>query len=147
MTIQNPLGPDPYDLITLAPADPAAGANFSLSVNANARWQIISVQFQVAFDATAANRRVNVHGFDSTDIIHRQSALNFGTASITVEYDCNIATGSAYQEGSVLNESIPLPDQLYLNIGHSIRITISNIQTTDQISDVRLRVKQWITEN
>lgn len=147
MNLLNPLDTSVFDVITLSPADPAAGANFTLSVNANARWQILSLQFTIAYNATGANRRVEVHGFDGTDIIQKQAPLNFGTASITVEYDCNIGTGSAYQEASVLSESFPLAGDLYLNIGDSIRITVFNIQATDQISDIRVRVKQWITED
>ncbi len=147
MNNQNPLNTNVFDVITLGPANPAAGANFTLSVNANSRWRIIGLDFTVQTDGTAANRIVEVHGFDGTDIIQVTRSLNLHTASLTIDYNANTGTGQAHEGGSIIDIQMPLNNDLYLNIGDSIRITVINIQTGDQISDIRVRVQQWITEN
>lgn len=147
MTIQNPLSTEIFDILTLTPANPALGANFSLAVDSNARWQVISIHFKLNVDANAANRLPSIEGFDGTNIIHRQRPLNIQTAAIDADYDCNVATGSSYEEASILAISIPLPDHFYLQAGDSIRITVLGMLAGDQLENIIIRVKQWITEN
>lgn len=146
MTNQNPLSTSIFDVITLAPADPAAGANLALNVNANARWQILFVGFRLVTDAQAATRLINLHGFDGTDIIYNIMPSASHIASTDKQYHFNTGAGRSTTGGSASDQIIALNSDMYLNIGDSLRTTITNIQTGDQISDVRVRVKQWITE-
>lgn len=146
MSTLNALGPDPVAIITLAPADPAAGANLSLTVNANARWQLLFIGFLLTTDVNAATRLINMHGFDGTDIIYNAMPSATQTASLNIRYHFNTGIGRSTTGGSSANQIISINADFLLNLGDSIRTTITNIQVGDQISDVRVRVKQWISE-
>lgn len=146
MTDHNALGPDPFDVITIAPANPAAGANFSVAVNLNSRWQVIYAEFQLVTDANAAARLIKTHGNDGTDDIYLSGPTVDLTASLTGRYHGNVGTGTATDLGAGSRLIFPLNDQFFLNLGDTLRITIDSIQVGDQIQDIRFRVKQWISE-
>lgn len=147
MQTANPLGPNPFDVITLSPANPSAGADFSLDVNANTRWQVTFVGFRLITDANSGTRIIGVHGFDGTDIIYRAMSSATMSVSANSQFHFNVGIGRSTTGGSAADQIISLNAHLILNIGDSIRITVTNIQVGDQISDIRIRVHQWITEN
>ncbi len=146
MSTLNALGPNPFDIITVAPANPAAGANLAVNVNLNARWQLLFIGFRLVTDANAATRIINMHGFDGTDIIYNAMPSATQIASINNQYHFNAGIGRSTTGGSSANQLIPINSDFILKIGESVRTTIANIQVGDQISDVRIRVKQWIQE-
>jgi hypothetical protein len=147
MTTDNPIDVNVFDIVTIAPTSPAAGNNFSLAVNANARWQILYVGFVLVTDATVAGRIASVHGFDGTDIIYETHPSVPQAASLAFSYHFNVGSGGAHTGGAGSLIVAPLNSQLFLRQGDSIFVLVHNIQAADQISDVRIRLKQWITEN
>lgn len=144
---QNPLDINIFDLLALAPAAPSAGANFSLAVNLNARWRITAIRFTFTTDANAANRRIQVGGIVGTINFALSGAGDIQTASEARNYDFNVGTGSAYSSGDADNLYAPLNSQMYLEVGDSLRIIIANIQAGDAITNIGIRLQQWITED
>lgn len=147
MDNRNPIDTAVFDVLTIAPTDPAVGANFSQALNLNSRWQIIYVEFILATDVNAANRLIKVHGNDGTDDIYLTGPNVPLTANLTARYFCNTGAGDADDLGAGSRLAVPLNTNFYLNQADTFRITIDSIQVGDQISDIRIRVKQWIVEN
>ena len=147
MRSQNPIDVNSFDIITITPANPAAGNNYGLAVNVNARWQILYVGFNLGTDANVAGRIAAVHGWDGTDIIYETHPSVPQAASLNFSYHFNVGVGNPHTGGAGSLLVAPLNDQLFLRQGDSIFILIHNIQAADQISDIRIRLKQWITEN
>lgn len=147
MNLHSPIGPDPFVVVTQNPANPSAGANLSVDVNPNTRWQLLAIDFLLATDANAATRFIQVHGFNGTNNIYTTGPANAQTASITNHYFANVGQGNAYDLGVTTRPAFALNQQMFLDDNDDLRITITSIQVGDQISDIFITFKQWITEN
>lgn len=147
MHINNPIDTAIFDILTIAPVNPAAGASLSIAVNLNARWQLISVEFVLVTDANAADRLITIEGDDGTDEFYGSAPTGPQTASQNIRYRGNTGIGQPFQMGTAGRIGFPLNTNFFLNTGDTLDILIGGIQVADQISDIVFRVKQWIVEN
>lgn len=147
MTLQNPVGPDPYIVRTINPGNPAAGANFFENVPPNTRIEIISITATLTTDANVIDRLLLFHGFDATQAFCNSAPPFRQADSTTRTYFMGTATQNT-DHASVFGFVFgSLSDKFILNSGDSTRITVQNIQATDALTNIIIRFKQWITEN
>jgi hypothetical protein len=141
----------PGKIYNVAPATPAAGAEVTVSVPANARWRVFGLFYQLVTSSQVGNRNISLVLDDGSVVLYRVQAG--GTtrlsqaASLTQQYLG--VPGYAIQETAVDNGSgdirIPLPSQILLPAGFRIRTVTAQIQTADQWTPSSLWVEEWIS--
>ncbi len=129
---------------TLHVPNPAAGAGFTYQ-NTGFYWEYIdSVSFQVATSSNAANRLVNLTVQDGLGItlatVPPAAAL---TASKTTQYTYldNYSATTGATDGPFLN-TFP---GIWLQPQFSIVVTVTAIDTTDQISNIVVYAERFVT--
>ncbi len=123
-------------------ANPAAGADWSTSPNANAQWQLIAVGAVLVTNATVASRNISLRIRSVLAIVYNGDALVSVPANTTAQI-----TGAPGQNSSALiatNVFIPLPPNTLLTSSNSIITNTVNIQGTDQWSGIRVWVREWL---
>ena len=113
----------------IASADPAAGAEISITVPDNKRWLIISLSFSLVTDATVANRNVNVIAKNTGGNVVFRSGSNINhTASTTKVY----GFAAIGDEGEGLGVThIMAPTILVLDEGMKLETATANLQAAD----------------
>lgn len=123
-------------------ADPAAGAEATISVPQHKLWRVYSVEFDLQSDSNAATRRVHlifgetgVNGIncfaDTSQIVNElfhYSAAHFG-GSIDAEHDDD--------------KLIPIPNPLWLMSEEVIETETTAIQAGDNFTPLRVRVEEF----
>jgi hypothetical protein len=140
-----PLGSGFLDVIT--PADPAAGANITVSLGATRYIVVRSVLVTLTTDANVANRFVSVdYGIGSRYTVVRNAATVFVTASTTAQvfqFD-NQHHVSEWNTGTMIFAPLlPLP----LPSGFPVTVTVDSIQATDQLSSCRIVVERYYDDD
>ncbi len=123
-------------------ANPAAGADWSTSPNANAQWQLIAVSAALVTSAAAANRNITLRLRSLLATVYNGDA----SASVLANTTAQI-TGAPGQNSSTLigtNVFIPLPPNTLLTVSNSIISVTTNIQGADQWSAIRVWVREWL---
>lgn len=114
-------------------ANPAAGADITMTAPGDEWWRVLTIAFQVVTDATVANRAVALAADDGTDTFWRVGTPALQTAGQTNLYAASHGYGQAQATGGV--NSLPLPgDGLWLQSGWRLRTITDQIQAGDQIS-------------
>lgn len=99
-----------------ASADPAAGAEITLTVGSNESWKVWGGTFQLVTDATVANRRVHIYiSYVGIRLFEAFASVD-QTASQTINYTFYRGAGSnlASHDNDIL---IPIPPDLFLETG------------------------------
>ena len=140
----NTLDDNLYQLVTLKPANPSAGAQLIITVPDTLRYSVLSVHYTLTTDSTAATRVNKIVGHDGTDrfsvTLHNATL----SASLALNFLYTRGVFTVAGPGGTSDSQFGLIHELILNPGESLRTEIENIQVTDQISDAIVRVKQWI---
>lgn len=129
-------------LVTVGPTSPAPGANLHWISPADTRILIHSVFLTLATDATAANRRTTIQGLHGSIAFTQAPAPGDQIASTTIAYrfaPCILGIDGSTEHSL---QWAPISEHLYLEQGHALGTLISNIQATDQISNIRIRFYQ-----
>jgi len=128
-------------LITIT--NPAAGADFSQTVETNSIWVVQSLQFTLTTDANVATRVIKVTLAQAAVVMLTLSAQFTQAASLGVTYgfyagnnDINASPGGQVQRS--------LPDRYFLQEGDIIASAITNIQATDAFTLIQLRILEWL---
>lgn len=123
-------------------ADPAAGAEVSITVPAGEDWRLMSGRVPLVTSATAANRRPHIVMDDGTASVHMRSPVGaVQAASLTVGY--NFGPGIP-QDAAVVDGEIrmTLPTgEIYLPAGHRIRTITTALQVGDNYGPMALLVE------
>jgi hypothetical protein len=122
-------------------ADPAAGADFILTVPAGAIWRVISVVCGLVTDATATSRNAALQIDDGASGAGRYTMGTGVNASSTVELTwgpgaTHAALGGVYHA--------PLPVELYLPGEWNLRGQTGNLQAADNYNAPRALVEEWL---
>lgn len=136
-------------LQSIAGANPAAGAEFSVTVPAGAFWVFHALRVNFVADANPATRQVRIIFDDGTNevlTIAQSSAITAGvtgwiSAGAFADRGAQVLTGS----GATLYH-IPVPPALPLGPGYRIRSSTDAIQVGDDFGAPRLLVEQWAVE-
>ena len=119
-------------------ADPAAGANFAITIPPNEAWGLRALSFIFTTDANVANRSVILSLDDTVNIFFNAPAASVQAASggrrysfgRSYGYDRNLAGGT---------EASGLPDVI-LDQGWRIQSSVGLLQVGDQISALAVLV-------
>lgn len=123
-------------------ADPAAGANYSVSNTGLGPWRILSLAFQLVTSAVVANRALSLEVDDGTDTFLRLPAGAVQAASLTVRYGAADGLTGATAVGSVTTVALP-NGGAFLEQGWRLRTVIDNLDASDQLSKLRLFVEEY----
>ena len=134
-----------FGLNTVAIPNPAAGADFSSSLSAFARFQIISINFTVVADVNVANRLIRLNTVSDTYSCNYVTAPGFQTASETINYYCGLGMANQDLSAALSIMTICLPDALIVQKDDDFVSDILTMQAGDQISNIRIRYKYWWT--
>jgi hypothetical protein len=134
------------NLITVSPANPAAGADLDFLVPVNTMIMPMSLSFTYTSAAGGVTRQVVVGANDGSDDIFLSHAHNTQAAATARDYSCIAGLeGAAAAVGGNL-QMVPYGANQMLRFGDSIITRIGSIAAGDQISNVVIRYMQWIQE-
>jgi hypothetical protein len=119
-------------------AEPAAGADWAVTVPAGELWELVTVQAELVTDATVADRRPILSIGDGVATFASIPSVAVQAASLTVAHlwGQNLA---ATDGGSA--QAMPLP-KLLLQPGWTVAVDSTNLQAADAWSAPRLYVVQ-----
>lgn len=129
-------------LHSLQQANPAAGADWTLTVAAGQRLRIESFCATFTASAAAANRQVEVIIDDGANVYWRTSSAVNITAGQVVAF-CGTTTNAP--AGLITTDnSVVIPPTIALPSGHRIRTATTAIQAGDQWSAIWFGVEEWL---
>lgn len=124
--------------------NPAAGADFTFTVPASARMRVGSFAAIFTASVAAANRNVQIIIDDGTAVdiywIHDLAV------SITAGQTINVAGTTTNSPTGIVTtiQSVVLPPNLVLPVGHRLRSQTQNIQAGDQWSAIWFGMEEWL---
>jgi hypothetical protein len=138
--IQSPLE-GPGRVYRVIVADPAAGAEISITVPNFRRWRVQSLFATFTTSAVVGSRYCNWLVDDGASVVFRvndtQAVAASGAAYLTLSPGWGApAGGSGYHY-------IPLPNHLVLAAGHRIRTSTTYLDAGDQYSSICPLVEEW----
>lgn len=136
--VTTPQGRSRQVIYTLA--NPAAGAEITLTVPAGKVWRVISMSCILTTNATVANRSPAFTFDDGTNTVYKISASQVEAASSGVFYLIQGENFQAYSNAGFIQ--MPVLRTL-LGPGYRIRSSTTAIQTGDQYSAIVLLVEEW----
>jgi len=127
---------------TNLPATPAAGAQWTTTLDLNYTYEIICIHFQLATAVAVANRypAIRIHLAPALDV--DLAFIAAITASLTVQVNlwAGIATPPVYT-ANYFSGSLPSP--LILKGGTSITSAVIQLQAADELTDVQILARTW----
>lgn len=123
-------------------ANPAAGAEFTITGPGKGLWRVISVAFRLVTDATVAARVPILTGDDGTTVWLKTADNTSQAASLTVDYGA--FAGAAAGSVAGVYTHFPLGDNgVILYPGWRLRSTTSALQAGDQYSNIGFLVEEF----
>ena len=127
-----------------APANPAAGADFSAAVPAGEFWQFLGATVQFQASAAAANRQI-VLNLDIGGLGIYRVEVPF---NVTANQSPYFQVGSHGQLSAAMSPSgslvlIPCPRLLFMTAGAVFRSSTTGLQAADQWNIIRIHVLKW----
>jgi len=121
---------------------PAAGADFTFTVNTLTRLRIISISATLTTAVAVANRNVELVIDDGANVVAEIDSGFSQLASLVNDYTWMDSgpIGAAFDNVVVL----PLPANLILPAGFRISSETTGIQAADQWSAIRMLVSEWL---
>lgn len=142
MLTRNPMDGQMWRDRLLLTGNPAAGAQLSIAVHANARSELLNVTFDLTTDANAANRTVYIEIKRATQR-HRIGSAGFAhTANTSYQYIVTQMSGTILAV-PVNDAYIPIGSHPVLWPDDTIEIRVANIQVGDQLSTILSMWKIW----
>lgn len=131
-----------YEVVQVA--NPAAGAEFTLTVPGDGDVQLISLAFTLTTSAAVANRRVVLLADNQSDIWSVCPAAGDQAASLATRYGAFV--GAPSNAFGALAATIPLPGPAFiLPAGHRLRSSTFAIDAGDQYSLIRALWRKFPT--
>ena len=130
------------DLSQIVTVDtPAAGAGQTFKYSGSEFWRVRAVSFQLVTSVTVASRIVYLDMLDGDGKrLGRFSSGYTQTASLTSVYTFGVGM-NVYGANAAASIGAPLPD-LWLRKGCELSIGVTAIDTTDQLSAIRVTLDQ-----
>lgn len=137
------IGSEPGTIMTVVGTDPAAGQEFSHTVPAGVRWELISLQAPLVTDATVSNRVAQFIVDDGVNTLFFTSSVILQAASLTINY--NLYPIGYAQTNYQSRVTVPIPDFTLLT-GWRVRSVTFSMQAGDNWGPPILTVKEWVTQ-
>ncbi len=112
-------------------ANPAAGANFTITVPPNEAWGLRAIRFQITTDATAGNRSAMLLLDDTVNIFFQVTPASVLAPSISGRF--SFGRGIGYASAVNTHRVQGLPDVI-LDTGWRIQSSVEGLAAADQIS-------------
>lgn len=141
--MRNDINNQVFDLITIRPADPAAGANFSYNVPDGQRLHIIGVQFKITTAIAVANRLARLCGVDATGSFICCLPAQEQVASLTRIYNFSIGSLSQAEVASLPYIQTALCHDLFLRDDEALESSVITLQAADAITDITIRARKY----
>lgn len=138
--------PDPIPgrglIKSIQSANPAAGAEASITVTVNRVWHILSAAIKLVTSATVANRRVHLQFSKNEPAeLHAFSEID-QTASQTIDYA--FGKYGAVPDSADNNQIIvPIPHDIWLFSEATIATETTNIQVGDNFGTLALNIEEF----
>ena len=146
MIIPHNLQTDRFALVTGTPSDPAAEAPAFYVPPVNTRIEALSVSFRFAASGVAGNRLP--YAYIQFGGVSFQNAYAKGVITANETIDCHFSIGLSGEDvtGSHAKQYAALAGLLTAGTDDKIGAFVIQIQTGDQITNLIVRTKQWISE-
>jgi hypothetical protein len=127
---------------SLQQANPLAGADWTLTLNAVQRLRIESFNAAFAASAAAATRNISILVDDGVNVLY----VGTVPTAFVAGQSGNVSgtTGSINTPVLPLQELVPLPSPLILEPGWRIRSFTQNIQAGDAWTNIWFNVEEWL---
>lgn len=142
----------PPDFPTLKPGaifvqtvgNPAAGVDWSIAINGNARWRVAAVRATLTTAVAVANRSAILQFVQAGNVAYNAAAAPVQAASLTWVYNwgAGVTTLLATVGSTTPNVETSTPVDLWLAPGMTIQTVTQNIQAADQWSGITLLVEE-----
>jgi hypothetical protein len=132
----------PGFLRSISVGNPAAGAEWSLTVPTNARWRVQAANSLFTASAGVANRvpECNLDDGANSFFIGEPNSVVVALGAPQVTFASTVPTAVA----NVADVTASIPSPAYLLAGHRINSRTLNIQAADQYSAIFVNVEEWI---
>lgn len=122
-------------------ADPAAGAEWTVTLNANHETLVRGIRVQLVTDATVANRFPRVEFVSGASILWRSHPHAAQIASLTRDY--NFVLGGQHIDAAAAAEYQNFLPNIILPPGAIVRGATDGLQAGDNYGAARLQLEQW----
>lgn len=140
-TVYSTEGPGQLAISTVG--NPAAGADWTLTVPLNFRDRIQSFNAQLVTSATVANRIVRVQNISGLGgIIWQSAAQQAIPASTTAQVSGSSTNVPSITDPTTVNLALPSPD--FLRSGDKLAVSTVGLQAGDQWSNITVELEQWV---
>jgi hypothetical protein len=129
-------------IFTGASSVPAAGANFNLTVPANAKWNVLGLQFTFTTSAAVANRVMTVTFDDGLNTFTSLVQSTVQPASNVWVYSYAPGLQNQTVVNNTLMNAMPMPTKLLG--GYRIRSNVLALQAGDQFTAAIVSVEEWL---
>lgn len=134
----------PVSNIIKTVTNPGAGNDFGFVQPANIISRLIALTVVFATDGTGANRTPMIIIGDGTDELVHAIVSKDVVASKIWTIDWNIL-GTLYENPTSSQQTIPIPDHIWIYPGYTIDSSTNNIQAGDTYTNVRIWFHQYLT--
>lgn len=131
-------------IVSTSPGNPAAGADFSVTVPNNRRWQLIAIRGALTASAAVANRFPAIVLDDGANQVFL-SRINVATTAGQSNGFTWAPTVQPYTD-TQSNFLLPLPSPVFLASGYHVKSSTLNLQAGDQWSNIQLLVSEWVDQ-
>ncbi len=128
--------------ISTVSADPAAGAEISLTCPTNLRMRLMGMVFTLVTSAAVANRVVSVVIDDATNILLQVPSPSDQAASLTYTY--SLGVGLPFQAVRNNIVTMPLSEDAWLKGTYRVRTLTGGLQAGDDFSAARIYAEQFL---
>lgn len=126
----------------IQPANPGAGNDITVFIDANQRLEVIGVQYTLNTDATATTRIPNIRlPMGGTNIVFWDATGIMASSALIFSWWAGLGETKTV---SSLQRYNPLPPQIILTEQAQITTLVFNLQPADVISNFTLWAKRWI---
>jgi hypothetical protein len=143
-TGQNPIGGGPGWIHSVQQANPGAGVDWIITVPLTTRWQLMSLQAQLAVANSGAARPVEIIIDDGANIVARMATT--AAAAINATSNVNFSNSGETSTAIVGDLYAQMPSSLVLPQNFRIRSNTTNIVAGDQWSNIWFLVQEWIAQ-
>lgn len=140
--MSHPLDVSIFAIQTALQANPAAGADFDISVIPALRCELLSINFTFTTDANAADRIVRIKTISDTFSCNYSITPVLQPASKAFFYNFGVGL-PAINLSAINSVQGGLPIGMFFEYTDDLESDIAGIQVGDQISNIRYRYRYW----
>jgi len=138
------VGGGPARICAYESADPAAGANVTITVPAGKTWRVICGAVQLVTSGDAANRYFTLKLTDPDgNTVYRAGEDTAITASKTVDISLNPGVQNDVDLTNALVVAFGVPTKWILPPGSVLSSVITNLHANDNLGKLFLLVEEW----